>query len=176
MGLMQFLSVSQSFHDVKDAPSPYHMAGRGWLPRFRGGAEDVVEEDLEPASEKAEAESQASVTVGVLPPLPQAEPTRPLPVRRSAVRKTSFMLPRWMQLAAEGNTRRHRRGSAASAQAVRVVRNDLSLSDLEIVTETSVAGAGRRGFLGWLPIHRANPVSGWNWLVTRLFKNGSLRA
>lgn len=173
---MQFLSVSQSFHDVKDAPSSYHMAERGWLPRFRGGAEEVAEENLAAAPEKTDAEPQASITVGVLPPLPPAEPARPCTVRRSAVRKTSFTLPRWMQLAAEGNTRRHRRGSAAGAQAVRVVRNDLSLSDLEIVTETSVAGAGRQGFLGWLPIHRANPVNGWNWLVTRLFKNGSLRA
>lgn len=75
--------------------------------------------------------------------------------------------PEWMfaRTVVEPNKRRGTRG--VLKQPVRVVRNSLSLSDVEVVTSSS----GKPGRVGW----KKKPLQAWNWLTGCWRGRGSRR-
>ena len=75
--------------------------------------------------------------------------------------------PEWMLTGAVGVVNRRRGKGGVSGQPVRVVRNTLILSDMEIVTTASK----RTAWGGW----RGMPLRTWNWLAGGWWGGGSRR-
>lgn len=171
MSLMQLLTVGKSFRTIDDRPSPYRMMQQNYLPRFGPMHGGGVKEPTRPLQ----------------PP----RPTQPKPawagVQESARVVAKAVGPRVAQGAAKAapgeRTRGVRRwfgwgrkagGRRAGAQVVqgelaldlvKVVRNDLSESDLEVVpavprpasppeerpaTVRRQARSAEKGSWGWL--------------------------
>jgi hypothetical protein len=122
MGLIKLLSVNQTFTGVKSAPSPYHVTQQNWLPRF-GMAEISELTSAEKENMKTEFKLE---TDGAAPPVSaetvaQVEKT-PKPVKG-----------RWLSSTYPQKANRPLRQAELCLESIKVMRNDLKDSDIDIV-------------------------------------------
>ena len=158
MNLLHFLSVSQSFSGVKDAPS-YRMTRNAWLPRF-GMAEAA---ELEGGHAVGQPRTLPEAKPATAPPAPVAAPTAPSPVFLASARAAA----RAAERAAE-----RLRQAELSLETVQVVRNDLSDGDFEIVRRRTSNHVVERTTSSFAAIERFGGRHGLNWLASRFFRLG----
>jgi hypothetical protein len=161
MNLLHFLSVSQSFSGVKDSPSPYRIAREGWLPRFNPA--DATRGITPPTAAPL-------MTAPVETPSVRLESAQPVTVQRPAPAAARVANQPGFQSTVRAGERP--RQTELSLEAVRVVRNDLSDGDFDVV---------RRRPAGSVVEHTTSPVAaiekfgrrgGLNWLAARFFRLG----
>lgn len=143
MGLLQLLSVNQTFLNVKNAPSAYHLTKQHWLPQFG------TEPDFSTIDDPASLKPPNAVEVSSEPKKTGA--ARPL--FRSSVR--SKILPQQTEF---------------SLDTVQVVCNDLRDSDFEVVPQ--VKGGVRRvpkAAMVVRPANQGQTQAGWSWWTRRFF-------
>ena len=129
MGLMQLLTVGHSLTGVKDPPAPYRVAKQGWFPRF-GFSKSSNTTDAQAANQVVTA-----VNTGVTGPEKPVRPKLDSPPLRP-VQRTPDRKPLYARVLAFPQTPRRPallRQAELSLDTVRVVRNDLSDTDIEIV-------------------------------------------
>ena len=129
MGLMRLLTVGHTLVGVKDAPSPYRVTKQGWFPRFGfskasnttdAQAENQIVTTATMAAVAPERPVSPKLDVPPAPPIPRGRDRKPLYARVLAFRQN----PRRPALLRQGEL---------SLDTVRVVRNDLSDADVEIL-------------------------------------------
>lgn len=179
MSLMQLLSVGHSFVGIKDEPSRYKLA-ENWLPRFgavestappppRSVAPAVAAPDQRPFSPPSPRPA-AILLNGVAPRLPMDSPpqTASAPTPGRAESPVS-----WRPLGSRAGKRSRPplKHPELSLDGVKVVRNDLSDADLEIL---SVAGTAAPDPKPQSARARASQPRrrGWGQLAARLFNVG----
>lgn len=188
MNLKTFLLVGQSFSAGRSGRSPYEMRKESQLPRFghsaryappeEAPARNLVQEDWldeRPKPQQTVTESQGHETPAVQPVLKQAAPG---PAAASLIPPAPAPAPRqrrgllwWLSFGLLGRPRKGERlvQSELGLENVRVVRNDLEDSDLEVVVirkkkaprpifSTTVTNPSQNG--------------GWNHLSAKLFDLG----
>jgi hypothetical protein len=187
MSLMQLLAVGHSIVGIKDAPSRYKLQEH-WLPRFGPLASTSAVPAPAPAIAPASARARISFGAGywfrasdaepVRAAEPAAKPSAPVSVQTfagavsgSAEPRVAVVRPAAVLRAAKP-ARPPLTHPELSLDRVRVMRNDLSDADLEIVPATTdVRPTGA-------PADRLPPTpapaasSGWGQLAERLFQAG----
>jgi hypothetical protein len=120
MGLIKLLSVNQTFTGVTNAPSPYHVTQPNWLPRF--GMDDISELP-EKESMKTDFKFEAPAGAPTAPDGDHAEPAKAIqPVKG-----------RWLSSHYPQKANRPLRQPELCLESVKVMRNDLRDSDIDIV-------------------------------------------
>lgn len=122
MGLIKLLSVNQTFTGVKSAPSPYHVTQQNWLPRF-GMAEISELTSAEKENMKTEFKLE---TDGATPPV-SAETVAQLEKTPKPVKG------RWLSSTYPQKVNRPLRQAELCLESIKVMRNDLKDSDIDIV-------------------------------------------
>ncbi len=159
MSLMQLLAVGKSIRTIRNRPSPYRMTQQNLLPRFGESRwegktfegkhlEGKLPEDRSEAGNEV-AQSGKSGTPGSAGEAAQAPSGVAYPSGRWTILRRHFGF-------------RTSEGKAALIQgelrldAVRVVRNDLSDSDLEVIPARAAKQRRERAGAGWLErvLHR----------------------
>lgn len=122
MGLLKLLSVNQTFTSVRSVHSPYHVTQQNWLPRF--GMADISELTL------AEKENMKTA----LPIEPIAGPFQAASAESSGEEKMARPVKgRWLSSHYPQKANRPLRQAELCLESVKVIRNDLKDSDIEIV-------------------------------------------
>ena len=182
MSLKNFLAVGQSFSGGQNGKSPYELRKENLLPKFgqrrpeqgdNREAEQTDWLDETPRPQETMTANQETTPVAAKAPAsatPFAQPVKP-PVSEPVVRK-GF----WYYVTFGFLRRKPRRNplliqSELMLENVRVVRNDLEDSDLELVV---VKKRKKRPDPIFNP-SLTNPEGNWNALTARLFDLGQKR-
>jgi hypothetical protein len=182
MSLKQFLVVSKSFIGIRDAKSPYELRKENLLPRFGSSGRiapaayptPMVQADwLEPRTLGEPVESVAPQPKPFEAALPPSTPfASPAPGASSHPAKAR--LPRgWLNLLTFGLLGRRKESSSLvqselSLDRIKVIRNDLADSDLELVIRRKKKKAQSKTEA---PPAGDNPQP-WSRLTARLFEIG----
>ena len=189
MSLKNFLAVGQSFSSGGAGKSPYEMRKENLLPRFgqRRRATEPASEASQPQQadwldETPRAQETATMNEGTTAPAPcpapaaSATPAAPAaagPITPGAAPERKGL---WYYLTFGFLRRKTRRNplliqSELMLENVRVVRNDLADSDLELVVVKKKKKRVEPIFNPSL----TNPEGNWNALTARLFDLGQKR-
>lgn len=182
MSLKNFLAVGQSFSGGTGGKSPFEMRKENLLPRFGQRARAAArDEPTEPQQtdwldETPRAQETCTTNEGTAASAPKpAVAAQPLP-QTAPVGSRSERKGLWYYLTFGFLRRRARRNSLLiqselMLENVRVVRNDLEDSDLELVVVKKRKKRAEPIFNPSL----TNPEGNWNALTARLFDLGQKR-
>ncbi|HOX01191.1 MAG TPA: hypothetical protein P5555_11340 [Candidatus Paceibacterota bacterium] len=189
MSLGRLLAVSHTLTSVRTSPSPYRLAGSLHLPKFGPACcPQAASPSPETAHPKPAAPACPETAASIPAPPPPPQPAAPAPIRTDAPDRSSARpaIPRgasakFVSSAARAAwsplrrlfSRRCRRSSGAasvlrqtelSLDTVRVVRNDLLESDVDVVVRPSAAAVRKsRVSPGPALSISAALVSFWSW-------------
>lgn len=173
MSLKEFLAVGQSFAGMRNDKSPYAVRRDGRLPIFQPSPRFAAKHRL---SEAPLVQSDWLNGSTETPPFPlqtnpPALPQRPLPV----IKKRSLLFYLTFGLLGRPKTATDLVQSELSLDKIRVLRNDLADSDLELVLRKKKRVAKPESKPLSRPPDRPGPpikTSPWNELTARLFEIG----
>lgn len=187
MSLVRLLTAGKSLVGLQESENRYRLSSQRLLPRFEpkknpfgSGSQPQTEASEQPA-ESAVAEPMTTAASVTPPPMTQTEPVNaPQPVPRTG----SLLSRLWQRLSVSGLFSGRRKQPAGirpeakrmlqaelSLEAVKVVRNDLSDSDVEIVTGRPVAVVNRAG-LAESEAAATPGIRRWSKAAERLFGAG----
>ena len=142
MSLLQLLTTGQSFCGFKKATSPYRLVKQDWFPKFLSNAAAPTETKALIQSTPEVKELSVASSVQSLPAIswPEAPSASGPALKPSAARKAG--VARFLPSRPPAKSGGALRQGELMLDMVKVVRNDLSESDLEVVPQRQTAPPG----------------------------------
>ncbi|HVY70109.1 MAG TPA: hypothetical protein VHH73_09280 [Verrucomicrobiae bacterium] len=185
MSLIQFLSVNQTFKNVSEDAGPYQMAGAGYLPKFnevKTAVEPEVAAATAPQKDLFDVDAPRKAVIAPVEPL--FVPNHPVEKAGSvvstpvAIQAAEAAIPAVEAAAPASPPKARRNGQGElSLDAVKVIRNDLSNTDVMVLSRPVSAPEPQMA----LPFNAAKAPapatnSTWGRFVGRLFLSGRARS